>query len=56
MTEPAAAEIHAFETLGIAPVPDRERNMRPASSHARLPANVYAEACQRVNPAERAKP
>ena len=31
MTEPAAAEAHAFETLGIAPVPDRERNMRPGS-------------------------
>ena len=30
MTEPAA-DTHAFETLGIAPVPDRERNMRPGS-------------------------
>lgn len=31
MTEPAAADAHPFETLGIAPVPDRERNMRPGS-------------------------
>ena len=31
MTEHAAAETHAFETLGIAPVPDRERKMRPGS-------------------------
>lgn len=31
MTEPAAAETRAFETLGIAPVPERERNMRPGS-------------------------
>jgi nucleobase:cation symporter-1, NCS1 family len=31
MTEPAGPETHAFETLGIAPVPDRERKMRPGS-------------------------
>ncbi len=31
MTEPATPDTHAFETLGIAPVPDRERNMRPGS-------------------------
>ena len=31
MTEPADPETHAFETLGIAPVPDRERKMRPGS-------------------------
>ena len=31
MTEAAAPETHAFETLGIAPVPARERNMRPGS-------------------------
>ena len=28
----------------------------PASSHSRLPANVYADACQKSKPAERAKP
>ncbi|MDE2449243.1 MAG: cytosine permease [Gammaproteobacteria bacterium] len=31
MTEPAGPETHSFETLGIAPVPDRERNMRAGS-------------------------
>src|SRR5579863_7596686 len=31
MTEPVGPQAHAFETLGIAPVPDRERNMRPGS-------------------------
>ena len=31
MTEAAASDTHAFETLGIAPVPDRERNMRVRS-------------------------
>ena len=31
MTDPAGPETHAFETLGIAPVPDRERNMRASS-------------------------
>lgn len=31
MSESAAPETHAFETLGIAPVPDRERKMRPGS-------------------------
>ncbi|MGH8316650.1 MAG: purine-cytosine permease family protein [Steroidobacteraceae bacterium] len=31
MSEPAAADTHPFETLGIAPVPERERNMRPGS-------------------------
>lgn len=31
MSESAGPETHAFETLGIAPVPDRERKMRPGS-------------------------
>jgi purine-cytosine permease-like protein len=31
MTEPAAPDTHPFETLGIAPVPERERNMRAGS-------------------------
>ncbi|HEV7136092.1 MAG TPA: cytosine permease [Steroidobacteraceae bacterium] len=31
MTESASPETHAFETLGIAPVPARERKMRPGS-------------------------
>ncbi|HET9105586.1 MAG TPA: cytosine permease [Steroidobacteraceae bacterium] len=31
MTESAAPDTHSFETLGIAPVPDRERNMRVGS-------------------------
>lgn len=29
--EAAALETHGFETLGVAPVPDRERTMRPGS-------------------------
>jgi purine-cytosine permease-like protein len=31
MTEPAGTDTEPFETLGIAPVPDSERNMRPSS-------------------------
>jgi purine-cytosine permease-like protein len=31
MTEPAAADTQPFETLGIAPVPESERKMRPSS-------------------------
>lgn len=31
MTAPAGPDTQPFETLGIAPVPDRERNMRPGS-------------------------
>ncbi|MBW4053179.1 MAG: thiamine permease [Proteobacteria bacterium] len=31
MTEAAGPDTHSFETLGIAPVPDRERNMRAGS-------------------------
>lgn len=31
MAESAAPQSHSFETLGIAPVPDRERNMRARS-------------------------
>lgn len=31
MNKPAAADTHPFETLGIAPVPDSERHMRPGS-------------------------
>jgi purine-cytosine permease-like protein len=31
MTESAGPQTHSFETLGIAPVPDRERNMRVRS-------------------------
>lgn len=31
ISEPASPDTHSFETLGIAPVPDSERNMRARS-------------------------